>query len=150
MAYRGIFKARNPGKYKGDYNNIVYRSRWELKLMMHLDEHPDVLVWSSEEVVVPYTSPIDGKRHRYFVDFFVKKKNRTGVVESVLIEVKPLAQTRPPEVKISKGQKPTRRYINEVMTWGVNEAKWKAATEYCKDKGWKFIIMTEKELGITF
>lgn len=118
--------------------------------MMHLDEHPDVLVWSSEEVVVPYTSPIDGKRHRYFVDFFVKKKNRTGVVESVLIEVKPLAQTRPPEVKISKGQKPTRRYINEVMTWGVNEAKWKAATEYCKDKGWKFIIMTEKELGITF
>jgi len=150
MAYRGVFKARNPGKYKGDYNNIVYRSRWELKLMMHLDEHPDVLEWSSEEVVIPYMSPIDGKRHRYFVDFFVKKKNRGGAIESVLIEVKPLAQTRPPEVKISKGQKPTRRYINEVMTWGVNEAKWRAATQYCEDRGWKFIIMTEKELGITF
>jgi len=150
MVYRGVFKARNPGKYKGDYNNIVYRSRWELKLMMHLDEHPDVLEWSSEEVVIPYMSPIDGKRHRYFVDFFVKKKNRGGAIESVLIEVKPLAQTRPPEVKISKGQKPTRRYINEVMTWGVNEAKWRAATQYCEDRGWKFIIMTEKELGITF
>lgn len=34
------------------------------------------------------------------------------------------------------------------MTWGVNEAKWKAAEEYCKDRGWKFIIMTEHELGI--
>ena len=150
MAYRGIFKARNPGKYKGNYNNIVYRSRWELKLMMHLDEHPDVLQWSSEEVVIPYRSPIDGKLHRFFVYFFVKKRSPNGVVESVLIEVKPYAQTKPPEVKITKGQKPTRRYLNEVMTWGVNSAKWEAATEYCKDRGWKFIIMTENELGINF
>ena len=118
--------------------------------MTHLDAHPDVIEWSSEEIVIPYRSPIDNRMHRYFVDFYVKKRNTQGQIESVLIEVKPLAQTKPPAVSITKGQKPTRRYINEVMTWGVNEAKWKAATEYCKDRGWKFIIMTEKELGVTF
>jgi hypothetical protein len=150
MAYQGVFRARNPKKYKGDPTNIIYRSRWELKLMAHLDEHPDVLEWSSEEVVIPYISPIDGRRHRYFVDFFVKKKNRDGKVESVLIEVKPFAQTQPPTVMETRSSKPTRRYIREVMTWGINSAKWKAASEYCKDRNWKFIIMTEKELGITF
>lgn len=150
MAYKGVFRARNPKKYKGDASNIIYRSRWELKLMMHLDEHPDVLEWSSEEIVIPYRSPIDGRMHRYFVDFYVKKKNPNGKIESVLIEVKPLAQTKAPEVTVTKGQKPTRRYINEVMTWGVNSAKWQAAEEYCKDRNWKFVIMTERELGITF
>ena len=150
MAHKGTFRAQNPKKYKGDASRIIYRSSWELKLMAHLDMHPDVIEWSSEEVVIPYISPIDGKRHRYFVDFFVKRKGRDGSLESLLIEVKPAAQTIPPEVKITKGQKPTRRYITEVMTWGVNSAKWAAAEEYCKDRGWRFVIMSEKELGIKF
>lgn len=150
MAYKGVYRAKNPKKYKGDPQCIIYRSRWELKLMMYLDSHPDVLEWSSEEIIIPYRSPIDNRVHRYFPDFFVKKKGRDGTVESLLIEVKPRAQTIPPEVKVTKGQKPTRRYINEVMTWGINSAKWKYAQEYCKDRGWKFVIMTEKELGINF
>jgi len=150
MAYKGIYRAKNPKKYKGDPQRIIYRSGWELKLMMHLDSHPDVLEWSSEEIIIPYRSPIDNRVHRYFPDFFVKKRGKDGVVESLLIEVKPRAQTIPPEVKINKNQKPTRRYINEVMTWGINSAKWKYAEEYCKDRGWKFVIMTEAELGIKF
>ena len=148
MAYKGVFRANNPKKYKGDASNIIYRSSWELKLMMRLDAHPDVLEWSSEEISIPYLSPIDGRIHRYFCDFYVKKKGLNNIVENLLIEVKPYMQTKPPEVKIAKGQKPTRRYLNEVMTWGVNSAKWKAAQEYCKDRNWKFIIMTEHELGI--
>ncbi len=116
--------------------------------MMHLDEHPDVLEWSSEEIIIPYRSPIDRKLHRYYPDFLVKKRNRNGVVETVLIEVKPLAQTQPPTLMETKNNKPTRRYIKEVMTWGVNSAKWKAAEEYCKDRKWKFVIITERELGI--
>lgn len=116
--------------------------------MSDLDKHPDVLEWNSEEVVVPYRSPIDNKIHRYFVDFWVKKKNHSdGKIEVVLIEVKPKVQCSPPKVQTGK---PTKRYINEVHTWGVNEAKWKAATEYAKDRGWKFLIFTEHELGIKF
>ena len=147
MAYKGKFRPNNPNKYKGDPSNIIYRSRWELKFMGYLDSHDNVLEWSSEEFCIPYVSPIDGKRHRYFPDFWVKKKDRDGKIVCDLIEVKPYKQTQPPTVMEGK---PTRRYLNEVMTWGVNSAKWKAAREYCKDKGWNFVIITEKELGLQF
>lgn len=144
MSYKGIFRPKNPQKYRGDPSNIIYRSNWELKLMMYLDSHPHVLQWASEELVIPYRSPIDGKVHRYFPDFFVKKQNIDGKVESVIIEVKPSVQAKPPKVQA----KPTKKYIREVATYGINQAKWKAAKEFCEDRNWKFVVMTEKELGI--
>lgn len=144
MAYKGTFKPKNPDKYKGDPTKIIYRSRWELMVMQKLDAHPDVIQWSSEEVVIPYVSPIDNRYHRYFMDFYMKRKNKEGKIEEILIEVKPFAQTKPPTVQ----NKVSRRYITEVQTWGVNSAKWKAAQEYCKDRGWQFQIITEKELGL--
>jgi len=146
MAYKGKFKPRNPNKYKGDPTNIVYRSRWELVVMSKLDEHPDVLEWSSEEIIIPYRSPIDGKVHRYFPDFFMKRKGIDGKIDSFLIEVKPKKETVPPKVQ----SKPTKRYISEVATWGVNSAKWKMAEEYCKDRKWNFMILTEDDLGLEF
>lgn len=144
MSYKGFFRPKNPAKYKGDPSNVIYRSGWELKLMMYFDSHPDVLQWSSEEFCIPYRSPIDGKIHRYFPDFYVKKRSKEGLIESAVIEVKPLSQVKPPTVQ----SKPTRRYLKEVKTYGINSAKWKAAKEYCELKKWKFLIMTEKELGI--
>ena len=144
--HQGKFKPKNPKKYKGDASNIVYRSSWELKLMSYLDQHPDVLEWNSECVVIPYRSPVDGKLHRYFPDFYVKRKDRDGVVESILVEVKPHAQTLEPKVQSNV----TKRYINEVYTYGINKAKWIQAQEYCKDRGWKFMILTENDLGIKF
>ena len=145
-SYKGFFKPKNPNKYKGDSSNIIYRSRWELKFMMYLDERKEVISWGSEEVVIPYRSPIDGRIHRYFTDFIVTKINSEGIKETAIIEIKPLKQTKPPKIQ----NKITKQYITEVKTWGVNEAKWKAATAYCKDRGWTFHIFTEKELGIKF
>lgn len=147
MAYKGRFAPLNPSKYKGDPTNVVYRSRWELMVMQKLDAHPDVLEWSSEEIIIWYISPIDNRKHRYFPDFYVKRKGTDGKIKSMLIEVKPHAQTKPPEPQ--KG-KPTRRYLNEVATWGVNSAKWKYAQAYCADRGWDFIWITEKELNLRF
>lgn len=150
MAYNGIFRPSNPSKYTGDPGNIIYRSRWELMVMGHLDKHPDVLKWGSEEIIIPYRSPIDGKVHRYFPDFYCMKRNASdGKVVECLIEVKPKAQTRPPAVMEAKS-KPTRRYIHEVKTWGINSAKWKAAESYCKDRNWQFMIITEDDLGLKF
>lgn len=143
---QGKFKPKNPQKYRGDPTNIVYRSSWELKLMMWLDKHPDVLQYSSEEIAVPYRSPIDLKWHRYFPDFLIKMKNASGKVETIMVEVKPEKQTISPKPK--KARIHTRTYLNEVYNWGVNSAKWDAAREYCKDRGWKFEIMTETHLGI--
>lgn len=144
MAYKGRFKPKNPQKYLGNPTNIIYRSLWEAKLMKYLDDHPDVLGWASEEIVIPYRSPLDGKRHRYFPDFYVKRRVN-GLVKETLIEVKPKAQTIAPK---KKNGRPTARFIREVRTYGVNEAKWKAASDFCKDRGWDFKIMTEHELGI--
>jgi hypothetical protein len=147
MSYKGKFVPKNFDKYNGDPTNIIYRSSWELKLMIYLDEHSDIVKWSSEEFCIPYISPIDRKVHRYFPDFWVKKK--TG--RCMLIEVKPAAQTKPPDpIKKNKTKtgRPSRRYLNEVKTYGINEAKWKAAYAYCRDRKWEFKIMTEKELGV--
>jgi hypothetical protein len=142
--YQGFFKPKNPQKYKGDPTNIVYRSGWELKLMLYLDSRSDIINWCSEEIIIPYRSPIDNKIHRYYPDFKVTKINKDGKKETAIIEVKPLKETVPPK----RQKEVTRKYLTEVTTWGVNEAKWKAAQEFCKDRGWSFHIFTEKELGI--
>jgi|SRR6056300_1636768 len=142
--YQGYFKPNNPKKYKGDPTNIVYRSSWELKFMSYLDSHKDILEWCSEELIISYLSPIDGKRHRYFPDFWIKKRNRQGIIEVVVVEIKPHNQTMEPKVQ----KKLTKRYLNEVKTWGINKSKWLAAESFCKDRGWKFMVMTEKHLGI--
>lgn len=143
MAYKGRFQCRNPGKYQGDHRDITYRSGLELRLMNYLDLQPGVLAWGSETVIIPYRSPIDGKMHRYFTDFYVKMRNTKGEIEELLIEVKPLKQCSPPKPQARK----TRKFLTEVQTWGVNEAKWRAANSYCIARGWKFKIMTEKEIG---
>jgi hypothetical protein len=144
MAYSGKFSPKNTNKYLGDPTNIWYRSLWERRVMVYLDENSTVVEWSNEEIVIPYLSPVDNKIHRYFPDFFVRLRNKQGLIESTIIEVKPASQARPPKLQ----KRVTRRYITEVMTWGVNEAKWKAADAYCKDRGWKFVVVTEKDLGI--
>lgn len=146
--YQGFFSPRNPQKYRGDPTNIVYRSSWELKAMNRFDSDPQIIWWSSEETIVPYRSPVDNRIHRYYVDFTVRLNTLDGRTKTLLIEVKPLYQTMPPV--LTEGKKKSKTYIKQVMTWGVNSAKWKAAREYCKDRGYEFIIMTEKELGIKF
>jgi hypothetical protein len=144
MAYKGRFKPKHPEKYVGDPTNIIYRSLWELRVMRHFDQHSSVLKWGSEEIIIPYVSPVDNRMHRYFPDFYVKTIGTDGKINTTIIEVKPAVQTREPK----KQEKRTRKYITEVLTWGVNQAKWKAAEEYCKDRKWTFKIMTEKDIGI--
>tara|TARA_X000001382_G_C3033220_1_gene135458 strand:+ start:89 stop:535 length:447 start_codon:yes stop_codon:yes gene_type:complete len=143
QVYSGKFIPRNPKKYKGSVNNIIYRSSYELKFMNWCDISDSVLQWGSEEVVIPYISPLDKKIHRYFVDFFVKV-NSKNKVRYCLVEVKPFRFTQEPKIPKRK----TKRFLNEVKQWGVNLSKWEAAKEFCLDRNWEFMIITEKELGI--
>ena len=144
MAYSGRFIPKNPKKYVGDSNNIIYRSSWECKVMSWLDRNDDIISWASEELIIPYVSPIDNRVHRYFPDFLVKVKTRDAKVKTLLLEVKPKKQTVPPEPR----KRVTKQYVTEVTTWGVNQAKWKAAEEYCLDRSWEFKIITEDHLGL--
>lgn len=139
---QGFFKPKNPKKYRGDPTNIVYRSGWEKRVMESLDDNLNVVSWGSEEIVIPYKSPVDNRIHRYYVDFYVEAIDKSGSVKTMLLEVKPHAQTLEPK----RPKRNTRRYLTEVVTYGVNQAKWKAAEEYCSHMGWQFMILTEKEL----
>ena len=144
MFHKRKYKPLNPHKYVGDHTNIVMRSSWETKFAVWCDKNPSVVDWSSEETIVPYVSPIDNRKHRYFIDFKIRVKSANGAIKVYLIEIKPEFQTRPP---VSPSRK-TKRFLQEVMTWGVNEAKWKAAGLYAKNRGWEFKILTEHHLGI--
>lgn len=139
--YKGFFKPKNPKKYNGNSDNIVYRSSWELRVMKYLDEHPGVIWWASEELSIPYFNPIDNKIHRYFPDFIAKIKNKEGKIITYVLEVKPSQQTKKPERK-----RKTQKFINESVTYVINQSKWKAAKVFCEDNGWEFKIITEIDL----
>ena len=141
--YKGKFKIKNSEKYIGDSTNVIYRSLMELNFMKWCDKSEKVLKWSSEEVIVPYISPMDKKRHRYFPDFLIQTEKGW-----TLIEVKPQVQTKPPKKLLVENLTPKkkRRYAYAVKTWLVNEAKWEAAKKVCEVKGWRFQIMTDKQL----
>ena len=142
MAYKGKYKPRCPYKYKGDPTTIIYRSLWERKFMQYCDSNINILEWGSEEMYVWYKSPIDNRPHRYFPDFYIKLKENTGRIKKYIIEVKPKKQTKPP----IKKSRVTKTYLYEMKTYAVNQAKWKAAQEFCKDNGMQFKIVTEEEL----
>ena len=142
MAYKTKFKPTNKSKYIGNPSNIICRSLWERRVCKYLDENSNIIKWGSEEFSIPYVSPKDNKIHRYYPDFIVEKKSSNGETETIVIEVKPKKQTKPPKKKT----KITRNYLNESIIYAVNEAKWNSANVFCKEKGWKFIILTEDSI----
>lgn len=141
--YKGKFLPTKPHKYIGDASNIVYRSSYEMKFMKWCDLNDSVLRWASEEIVIPYVSPLDRQIHRYFVDFFIEVKTKEGTIKKYLVEVKPYKFTQPPVVPKRK----TQKFISEVKQWGVNTAKWESAKRFASKQGWEFILITEKDLG---
>jgi hypothetical protein len=144
MSYKGKFRPSNPKKYKGDPTNIIYRSLWELKFMNYCDKNENILIWASEELWIPYKSPVDNRYHKYFPDFYIKYKNTSGKIVESLIEIKPAKQVNGPKPQKSRSKK----YLSEVYEYAKNMAKWEAAKEYCDDRKWEFKILTEHDLGV--
>ena len=124
MAYSGRYIPTNPDKYKGNPMKIIYRSLWERRLMVYCDKKTNVLEWGSEEIVIPYYSPLDGKMHRYYPDFYMTVK-------------------QPP----ANPKKRTKAWLKSVKTYAMNEAKFKYAKDFCKDKGLEFLILNEDHLA---
>jgi len=143
MSYKGIYKLKNPKKYIGNPNMVVYRSLWERKFMRHLDGTPAVKKWASEEISIPYYNPVKKRMARYFPDFYMEYVDSSGKTRKSLIEVKPLKETKPPVFK-----KRTKNVLIAEAMYSQNQAKWAAAEEFCLDNGLEFKIMTEVELGV--
>jgi|LakMenE01Jun11ns_1017448.scaffolds.fasta_scaffold9940116_4 hypothetical protein len=140
---QGIFKPKNLKKYIGQ-QPIRYLSAWELKFFRWADENSNVVEWASESVIIPYVSPMDHKVHRYYTDGVVAVREGDGVIRKYIIEIKPSAQTVLPV----KGKKRMSTMVYETARYAQNQAKWEAAKKWCDKHGYKFLILTEKELGI--
>lgn len=152
MPYKGKFKPKNPEKYtRGDPDKIIYRSALELKFMNYIDSNPNVLEWASEEFSIPYRSPLDGEIHRYFPDIWCKVQRPDGKVEVLVVEIKMEKENALNEANAPKrGNKLMRYYLKEVARWGVNDAKFQAAKAFCEDRGWKFQVITEQDMGLDY
>jgi hypothetical protein len=142
--HQGLYKAIFPEKYMGDPTQIIYRSSWEKKFMIWCDKTTSIVKWVSEETIIPYICGTDNRPHRYFVDFRIQVQSKDGTLKTYLVEIKPLAQTQPPKYP----GRQTRRYLTESMAFIKNQSKWKYAEQYCKDRGWEFKIITEKDLNV--
>lgn len=142
MAYKTKYKIQNPSKYIGDSKNIICRSLWERRVCRYMDENKNVIRWGSEELIIPYYSPIDKKNHKYYPDFIAEIKSKDGDLKTYVIEVKPKKQTKPPK----QPKRKTKSFLNECITYTINEAKWKSARKLCQKKGWDFIILTEDNI----
>jgi len=137
---QGKFIPINKSKFIGTYAN--YRSGLELKFMRFCDNNSNVIKWGSENVVIPYISPLDGRVHKYYVDNFVVIREG-NIIKNYLIEIKPSKQTQPPKTNYKKKE----HLLYEQSAWIINSAKWEAARELCKKKGFEFLILTEKHLN---
>tara|TARA_B100000949_G_scaffold224225_1_gene227413 strand:- start:455 stop:901 length:447 start_codon:yes stop_codon:yes gene_type:complete len=147
MSYKGRYTPINPKKYKGNPSRIVYRSLWERKFMIYCDTNNSILEWGSEEVIIPYLSPWDGRVHRYFPDFYIKVREHNKTTKKYIIEIKPKKQCKPP---VATPKRKTKKWFGEVKTWGINEAKWKYATKWCENNGMEFMVLNEDHLNIRY
>lgn len=139
---QGFFRPKNPQKYLGK-SLPVYRSGWELRFFRWCDENTNVLEWASEAIIIPYINPLDGKAHRYYTDGVIALKEANGI-SKYIIEIKPSKQLQRPE----PGKKRHSTVIYENKTYIQNMAKWEAAKKWCDKRNYKFLILTEKELGL--
>jgi len=140
----GKYKVKNKEKYVGNLQECEHRSGWELIYMKYLDNNPFVLEWGSETIRIPYYNPVEKKTRKYLVDFYVKVRDKHSKVQKYIIEIKPSNQCFPPKEPVRK----TKGYREAVMAYMVNQAKWRAAYLYAEKRDWKFVVITEKELGI--
>ena len=140
---QGIFTPKHPEKYKGTFP-ITYRSGWECKCMMVFDHNPNILMWGSESIVIPYSNPLTGRVSRYFTDFNILMRDKDGNIKKFLIELKPYSQTIPPTQK----NKRSRTLLKQQADYVKNQAKWKAASEYSQKHGFQFVVLTEKQLSM--
>jgi len=142
-----LYKPLNIDKYKGKSYPIC-RSSWEYSFCSWLDRNCKVLQWDSESIAIPYHDPsnqvVNGKVkvRRYYPDYIVKIESG-GEVKTWLIEIKPYKETVPPKRSLKQS---TKTVLYEARTWRTNEAKWRAAQVYCKQRNWVFKILTEKDL----
>ena len=143
--HQGYYQLRNPEKYIGNPNSIVYRSGWERKFCAYCDINPNIVKWGSEVSTVPYIGP-DGRSHNYHIDFYLEMPDPSGVNKKMLVEVKPSNECRPPKAPEKMTAKALESYEYSLKMYQKNLYKWQAAKQYAADRGMQFVIVNEQHL----
>ena len=132
---QGVYTPKNMKKYIG--NTLpTFRSSWEMRVFLLLDNSPNVISWASEPIAIPYISPVDGRSHRYFPDLLYKYIDNSGKQHIELVEIKPKSQSINEHAKSD----------HDRIACAVNAAKWKQASLWCKAQGIRFRVLTEVEI----
>ena len=140
---QGYYKLENLDKYVGDPAKIIYRSSWEHRFCRYCDLDARVIKWASEPIGIKYMSPIDGKEHKYYVDFYMRTKIGDRISD-ILVEVKPAASLIRPVLEGKKiTTKKLQAYNYNLKTWIINKSKFEAAKMYAEGRGYKFMVVTE-------
>lgn len=137
---QGYYTPTNKEKFDFDNRKIIYRSDWELKFLIYCDNNKVVKKCLSEPFYIKYLNPIDGKVHRYFVDFYVEFANGKGV-DKWLVEVKPKRHTQKPKKPKRKTAKGLKTFITMYKTYKINIAKFIAASEFAAMHGMNFGVI---------
>lgn len=133
---KGGFSLKNPEKYVGT-KLPIYRSSWEMSVMLFCDNNPSVQQWSSESVKIPYRDPLTGKQTVYVPDFLVVYVDKNQKRHAELWEIKPANQTL--IEKVGKNPYNQAQFVK-------NQAKWAAAAAWCQQQGIKFRILNEGDI----
>jgi len=143
---QGKYPLKNPEKYKGDPNDVVYRSSWELAFCHYLDNNPSITKWACEQPIITYKD-LRNKVHRYYPDFYYEKlTNDVNGIVKVIVEIKPKTELFPPTRPKNETAKALESYEYGVRTHIKNKLKWSAAEEYATKRSMQFVIITEDHL----
>jgi hypothetical protein len=133
---QGVYKIKNPEKYVGG-RMPTYRSSWEFTFMTFCDNNPSIQQWSSEPLKIPYRDPLTGKQTVYVPDFLIIYLDKNMKKHAELVEIKPANQT----LKERVGKNP----YNQAQ-FVKNQAKWAAASNWCKQNGVGFRVLNETDI----
>jgi hypothetical protein len=133
---KGAYKLKYPEKYAGS-TAPIFRSSWEVAVMRMCDENPSIEQWASEPIKIPYRDPLTGKQSLYVPDFLVTFVDRNQQKHAELWEVKPANQ----QILEKVGKNP----YNQAQ-FVKNQAKWAAASIWCRNQGIKFRILNEHDI----
>jgi hypothetical protein len=158
---QGNYVPKNKDKVLKLNNNggVYFRSSWEKKIMTWLDLNEKIIKWGAECMKIPYqmTHFDNGdtrvKEHCYYPDFYYEMRLESGALKQVVVEVKPMKEYNMVlalnegrlSVPEDKGKK-LKNFEYDLKMAYKNKQKWETMINWCKLKGYEFIIITEDHL----
>jgi hypothetical protein len=105
--------------------------------MNFCDSNPSVIKWASEAITIPYRDPLTNRNTIYLPDFFIQYVDKHNKLHNELIEIKPASQHI--LERVGKNKYNQSQFVK-------NQAKWAAATAYCKQNSIVFRVINENDL----